>query len=274
MAIALRQSTASQEVPLGPFVDSTDGATAKTALTIANTDIKIWVNGATSLVNKNSGGGTHMSNGVYSAVLDATDTATLGPMVLYVQVATALPIKLECVVLNAMNYDSAIAGTDTLNVDVTQWNGTNVTTPDTAGSPKVTVTSGTSTGQISLTSGLVTLAAVTHTGAVIPTVTTTTTATTATNLTNAPTAGDLTATMKTSVTTAAVAALDTILADSVPADGTIPTLRQAVYMMNQFLTERSITTTTMTVRKVDGSTALMTFTLNSATAPTSITRTT
>ena len=40
-------------------------------------------------------------------------------------------------------------------------------------------------------------------GGVVPTVTTTTTAT---NLTNAPTAGDLTATMKTSVTTAATAA--------------------------------------------------------------------
>jgi len=36
---ALRQSTASQELLLGPFVDSTDGVTAETALTIANTDI-------------------------------------------------------------------------------------------------------------------------------------------------------------------------------------------------------------------------------------------
>lgn len=45
------------------------------------------------------------------------------------------------------------------------------------------ITSGTGTAQLSVTSGLVTLAAVTHTGAVIPTVTTTTTAT---NLTNLP----------------------------------------------------------------------------------------
>ena len=45
MAIDLRQSTASQEIPLGYFVDSTDGNTEKTGLTIANTDIKIWKTG-------------------------------------------------------------------------------------------------------------------------------------------------------------------------------------------------------------------------------------
>jgi hypothetical protein len=127
MALPLKQSTASQEVPLGPFVDSTDGSTAETGLTIANTDIKIWVNGATSLANKNSGGGTHMAQGVYSAVLDATDTATLGPLVIFVQVAGALPVRLECVVLNAVNYDSAIAGTDFLQVDAVQFAGQTIT---------------------------------------------------------------------------------------------------------------------------------------------------
>jgi hypothetical protein len=50
----------------------------------------------------------------------------------------------------------------------------------------VLLSSGTGTGQISLTSGLVTLAGVTHTGAVIPTVTTTTTATNLTNLPSIP----------------------------------------------------------------------------------------
>lgn len=53
----------------------------------------------------------------------------------------------------------------------------------------------------------VTLAAATHTGAVIPTVT---------NLTNAPTNGDLTATMKNSVTTAATAATPTAASVTAP----------------------------------------------------------
>jgi hypothetical protein len=76
MTLRLKQSTASQEIPLGYFVDSTDGNTEKTALSIANTDIKLWKSGATTLANKNSGGATHISNGIYYAVLDSTDTNT------------------------------------------------------------------------------------------------------------------------------------------------------------------------------------------------------
>lgn len=140
MAIALKLSTASQEVPLGPFVDDADGDTQMTALTIANTDIKIWKTGATTLANKNSGGATHISGGIYYCVLDATDTDTLGPLVIFVHVADALPVRLECVVLPAMVYDSGIAGTDVLQADVTQWNGSNVATPSVAGVPEVDLT--------------------------------------------------------------------------------------------------------------------------------------
>ena len=67
-------------------------------------------------------------------------------------------------------------------------------------------------------------------------------------------------------------ALDTIVADSVPADGTRPTFEQALYMIVQFLTERAVSGTTLTVKKVDGSTTLFTETLNDDTTPTSITR--
>lgn len=70
------------------------------------------------------------------------------------------------------------------------------------------------------------------------------------------------------------AVLDDALIDSVPADGSLPTVRQAIYMIAQFLMERSVSGTTLTVRKSDGSTSLMTFTLSDATSPTSITRTT
>ena len=69
-------------------------------------------------------------------------------------------------------------------------------------------------------------------------------------------------------------ALDTIVADSVPADGTRPTFEQALYMIVQFLTERAVSGTTLTVKKVDGSTTLFTETLNDDTTPTSITRST
>lgn len=133
MTIHLKQSTASQEVPLGYFLDSTDGNTEETALTIANTDIKLWKAGATTLANKNSGGATHISNGIYYAVLDATDTNTLGPLVIFVHVAGALAVRLECCVLAANVYDSLIGGGDLLQVDTTQVGGTAQTAGDIIG---------------------------------------------------------------------------------------------------------------------------------------------
>jgi hypothetical protein len=105
MTIYLRQSTASQEIPLGYFVDSADGNTEETGLTIANTDIKVWKTGATSLASKNSGGATHIANGVYYCVLDATDTDTLGPLRIFIHVAGALAVKVDCVVLDEAQYD-------------------------------------------------------------------------------------------------------------------------------------------------------------------------
>lgn len=114
----LRQSTASQEILLGPFVDSTDGNTAETALTIANTDILLFKAGATTLAGKNSGGATHISGGYYGATLDATDTDTLGNLEIDVHVAGALAVKREYVVLPAKVYDSLVLGTDNLEVDL------------------------------------------------------------------------------------------------------------------------------------------------------------
>lgn len=119
----LRQSTASQEILLGAFLDSTDGNTAETGLTIANTDIKLWKEGATTEANKNSGGATHIAGGRYYAVLDATDSNTLGKLEINVHVAGALAVRREFMVVSANVYDSLILDTDTLNADVTQLGG-------------------------------------------------------------------------------------------------------------------------------------------------------
>ncbi len=115
--ILLRQSTASQEIILGTFVDSTDGNTEETGLTIANTDIKLWKTGATTLVSKNSGGATHIATGEYYCVLDATDTDTLGPMKVRVHVAGALYVQVWCLVVPAIVYDALVLGTEFLTVD-------------------------------------------------------------------------------------------------------------------------------------------------------------
>ena len=70
-----------------------------------------------------------------------------------------------------------------------------------------------------------------------------------------------------------VIAIDTI-ADSYATDGAQPTLVQAVLAIQQHLQEMSISGTTLTIKKPDGSTTAMTFTLDNATTPTSITRAT
>lgn len=136
----LKQSTASQEALIGPFLDDTDGKTAETGLTIANTDIKIWKAGATTEADKNSGGGTHVAGGRYSIVLDATDTNTLGSGEINVHVAGALPVRRPFIVLPANVYDSIVGGSDTLQADVTQWLGQAVATPSQNGVPEVDIT--------------------------------------------------------------------------------------------------------------------------------------
>lgn len=95
------------------------------------------------------------------------------------------------------------------------------------------------------------------------------TITTVTNLTNAATAGDLTNTMKTSVTTAATA---TAMTESYSTDGATMTAAQALYLIAQRLGEFDISSTTITVKKLDGSTTAATYTLDDATDPTSSTR--
>lgn len=118
MSIPLKQSTASQEVLIGPFLDDTDGKTPETGLTIANTDIKLWFAGGTSESSKNSGGATHVAAGRFYTVLDATDTATLGPMEINVHVAGALPVRRECVVMTSAAYDALVGTTAPLTAAV------------------------------------------------------------------------------------------------------------------------------------------------------------
>lgn len=107
----LRQSTAGQVVTIGQALDSTDGNTEENGLTIANTDIKLNKHNTTTLVNKNSGGATNISNGVYHLTLDTTDTDTAGRLSLYVHVAGALAMKGEFNVLTATAFDAKYTGT-------------------------------------------------------------------------------------------------------------------------------------------------------------------
>lgn len=68
--------------------------------------------------------------------------------------------------------------------------------------------------------------------------------------------------------------LTTAMTESYAADGVAPTLAQAIFLIQQHLTEFAVSGTTWTTKKLDGSTTAATFTLDDATNPTSSTRAT
>lgn len=173
MSRFLKQSTAFT-FRAGPFVDSTDGVTAETALTIAQADIQISKAGGAFAQTSSSPTTTHDADGWYQCPLTSTDTGTVGALTVQITMAGALPVWHDFMVLPANVYDSLVGGTDLLDVntaqwlgtacatptvagvpevDATHWNGTAVATPATAGHPVVTLKVGTGTGEVNLSSG-------------------------------------------------------------------------------------------------------------------------
>jgi len=131
----LKQSTA-VTLKIGPFLDDTDGKTSETALTIAQADVRLSKNGGDIAQKTEATSCTHDELGVYGCPIDATDTATLGRLQLWVHESGALPVWHEFLVIPANVYDSLFS-TDKLQVDVTQLLGTAWLTPGVAGTPDV-----------------------------------------------------------------------------------------------------------------------------------------
>lgn len=239
----LRTNTAIR-ITVGPFLDKTDGITPETGLTATNEHLTLMVddsNVPTLVLDANataSGGNNDLVHvtgddaGFYDLELTAANLNYLGRAMLSINYATDhCPVFHEFMIVPAMIYDSVILGTDRLDTNVTHIADTSQTARDIGAS--VLLSSGTGTGQIDFTSGVVksNLAQILGTALTetagqiaaafkqffnIPTPTSTmnvitsvTTTATATNLTNAPTNGDLTATMKASVNTE----VDTAIAD-------------------------------------------------------------
>lgn len=279
MTIWLKQST-SVVVSFGPFLDKTDGVTLETGLATAmdnaTTGIRLSKNGAAFADRDDATAPAYDAMGCYRITLSTTDTGTLGALrMIFEEAATCLPVWQDFMVVPANVWDS-LFGADVLQVDLTQMGGVAQSATDLkdfadAGYDPATnkVQGVVLTDTATTLTNTVTLAAATHTGAVIPTVTT---------LTNLPaiTANWLTAAGL--ATDAAQEIADTVIArtltESYAADGVAPTLQQALFLIQQMLTEMSIAGTTMTIKKLDGATTAATLTLNDATTPTSITRAT
>ena len=199
MANWLKQST-STTLMLGPFLDATDGVTPETGVTVT---ARLSKNGGAFVARNDGTAPSHDENGDYTVVLDATDTNTLGRLRIAVSDSTVhVPVWRDLLVLPANIFDSLVSGSDYIQTDTTQIEGT-----------------------------------------------------------------DASDQLRDKVWTQA-------LTESYASDGTAITAAQAMYMIWSALSEFAISGTTITAKKLDGSTSAMTFTLDSATAPTSRTRAT
>lgn len=104
----LRQST-SVDLPIGPFLDETDGKTAETALTITQPDIRLKKGGGAWAQKNAAQTLSHEENGYYEVTLDATDTGTLGMLRLAVAESGALPVWEDFMVMTAAAWDAKYA---------------------------------------------------------------------------------------------------------------------------------------------------------------------
>jgi hypothetical protein len=164
----LKQNSAVR-LTVGPFLDKTDGITPEVALTATNEKLTFMVDTAdvpTIVIDANatgSGGNNdfvHVTGddaGFYDLELTAAQTNYVGRAMLSINYVTDhCPVFHEFTILPANVYDS-LMGTDLLQVDNAQWLGQTIAAVDTNGYPKVTVKSGAGAGEISTSSGGVSL---------------------------------------------------------------------------------------------------------------------
>jgi hypothetical protein len=149
----LKQSTA-VNFKTTPILAS-DGSPA-TGLTITQGDVFLYKNHGVGAQKNSATAATHDSRGCYSVPFDTTDTDTLGPLLIVIEDAGAIIWWDVWTVVATNIHASYITNTGLLNVNAqtaggvtipnaagrievncTHWNGTAVTTPNTAGTPVV-----------------------------------------------------------------------------------------------------------------------------------------
>ena len=122
MAVAFIKQSTAYTFRFGPFNDSTDGFTEENSLTIAASAVLLAKAGGAFAAKNDATALTGTgANGHYTCVLNTTDTNTVGALRAYSNIAGALPVWADLIVLPAQVFDSLIGGTDVLQVDVSQF---------------------------------------------------------------------------------------------------------------------------------------------------------
>ena len=296
----LKQSTA-YTFRLGPFVDDTDGKTAETGLTISQADVRLSKNGGNFAQKNESSSSSHDEIGYYICVLDTTDTNTCGELLVAVHESGALPVFKNFYVLEEVIYDSLFAASAAAfdanqRVDVAQIEGSDATDQINAACDAAIVTYGLD----HLVSASVAGSDIVDNSIIAKLVSKESTADwddfvnttdslqaqrdyTGTGYSAIPWNSSWDAEVQSECTDAlnaydppTKAEMDamwtTAMVESYASDGSAMTPAQALYMILCAVSEFSISSTTITGKKLDGSTTAMTWTINSASSPTSRTR--
>jgi hypothetical protein len=122
MARILKRQTA-ETIWVGPFV-TVNGDAITTLATSGYLDQGAWQivkEGGAGFATKNdSSGGTHRGNGMYSTTLNATDTNTLGQLIVSVNATGALPLSQSYMVQYQNPYDAFYGSSVLLDVNTDQ----------------------------------------------------------------------------------------------------------------------------------------------------------
>ena len=302
----IKQSTA-YTFRLGPFLDETDGKTAETGLTISQADVRLSKAGGNFAQKNESSSSSHDEIGFYICVLDTTDTNTCGELLVAVHESGALPVfkTLQVVeehIYAALFAASAAAFDANQRVDVAKIEGSDATDQINAACDasivtynldhllKTAVASNTDM-TTEVTDGSVLSNLMTKTGDTSDYAYATDSLEALGEDADAILAdtnelqgdwanGGRLDTIIDSILVDTGTTLDgkldgvwtTAITESYAADGSAGTPAQMLYMIWCAVHEFSISSTTITGKKLDGSTTAMTWTINSASEPTSRTR--
>lgn len=302
MALILKQSTA-VDVLIGPFLDDTDGATAETGESPA---VKLSKNGQALAAKSDATTPVHDADGYYNCELDATDTNTVGTLVLTVAAsAEALPVRHEFQVVEEAVYDDLFGGSavgyptaaevwaegtrtltaidedsTTLDIDAALRAGLGMSSANldtqlaaipTLAELQAEIASG-DDAVLSAIAGLNDISAADVWAHATRTLSALGFTLGASDLA-ADTIGasELAADAITEIVTGV---WTTALTEAYNTDGAAPTGAQALFVIMQRLVDFAISGTTITVKKIDGTTTAYTLTLDDATSPTSSARAT
>lgn len=121
--VLLRPQNTAYTFRLGPFLDALDAKTRKTALTVTQALRQLSKAGAAYAQSATSGSLTHESVGFYPCTLASGDFDTLGSLEMDVDVATALVVRREFLVVDVDAYNALMGSGNGLRANVMAING-------------------------------------------------------------------------------------------------------------------------------------------------------